>query len=328
MFINGFDLEKISLKYADDVPEGYDISQMQYTFDFIYLVLKRNSGIDEAISGVAMEYGLHESDLKDYLIENKYILNNADRNVLSQQIKKHNTKSLKKILKRHGLRTSGKREQIEKRIFENGLFGVDYYLSSKSKVFYKNKKRRIRIFSEYLSDYYYFDEFNEFYMNNFRKKEANIPIAFINQHIDKSIEDENHMGYIFNNHIMSLHFFKKEEYRKALEYVLKIYCMNLNPIWKLDGLDGHVGVFMETYLNLIFLEEELDRNTIISTYYLVWDSFDFERQIISKYDGYRYLKDILHQKDYYRINSNLDSQFYSNRDVKIKKITQKTLFDF
>ena len=36
-------------------------------------------------------------------------------------------------------------EKIEKRIFDNNLIGNDYYISSKSKVFYKNKKRRIRI---------------------------------------------------------------------------------------------------------------------------------------------------------------------------------------
>ena len=195
-------------------------------------------------------------------------------------------------------------------------------------MFYKNKKRRNRIYNQYLHDYYYFDEFNEFYMDNFRKKEENIPIEFINQHIAKSVEDKNHRTYIYNNHIMAMHFFSKENYRKMLEYVLKNYCMNLNPIWKIDNLSEHGGFPVETYDNLIFLQDKLSRNTVINTYYLVWDSFNFERIIVPKYDGYRCLKDILNLKDYHKIIDDLGRRFYSNEDLKIKRITQKTLFDF
>ena len=328
MFDDIDNFEKFSLKCPDKVPRDYDISQMQYTFDFIYLVLKRDSSIDAAIKGVAYEYGLSEISLEYYLIENKYILNKANINEFSLQLKKYNTKSLKKLLKNHGLKTSGKRERIERRIFENNLIKSSYYLSSKSKVFYKNKKRRIKIFNEYLSDFYYFNEFNEFYMDNFRKKEANIPIEFIKLHINKSFEDKSHDRFIFNNQIMAWHFFKKDKCTKMLEYVLKCYCMNLNPVWKIDDLKGHNGLLKVVYDELLFLKENLSKNTIINTYYLVWDSFDFDRIIIPKYEGYRYLKAILNEKDYDKINESLDSRFYSNEDLKIKKITQKTLFDF
>ena len=320
--------EKFSLKYSGDVPEGYDVSQLQYTFDFIYLVFKRDASIDGAIRGVANEYGLSEDFLLDYLVENKYLLGKVDRDEFSRKIKQYNTKTLKKLLKQHGLKASGKREKIEERILESGLLGNNYYLSSKSRVFYKNKKRRNRIYNQYLHDHYYFDEFNEFYMDNFRKKEENIPIEFINQHIAKSVEDKNHRTYIYNNHIMAMHFFSKENYRKMLEYVLKNYCMNLNPIWKIDNLSEHGGFPVETYDNLIFLQDKLSRNTVINTYYLVWDSFNFERIIVPKYDGYRCLKDILNLKDYHKIIDDLGRRFYSNEDLKIKRITQKTLFDF
>ena len=40
------------------------------------------------------------------------------------------------------------------------------------------------------------------------------------------------------------------------------------------------------------------------------------------------LKDILNLKDFNKINSNLKEHFYNNKDLKIKKILQKTLFDF
>lgn len=322
------DFEKLSLKFTKDVPEGYDVSEMQFTYDFIYLVLIREASIDGAIRGVAGEYGLTEFYLKDFLVENKYILNKANKNDFSKQLKKFNTKSLKKILKKHGLKTSGKRERIEKRVLENNLLGNEYYLSSKSKVFYKNKKRRVRIFEKYLFDYYYFDEFNEYYMDNFRKKEEKIPIDFINQHINKAIEDKNHRNYTINNHIMAEHFREKENYKKMLQYVLKNYCANLNPVWKLDDLENHGGLAIETYNNLLFLNGEIGKNRIISTYFVIWDSFNFEKIIMSKYTGYRYLKDILNYKDYHRILEDLDEKFYSNEDLKIKKITQKTLFDF
>lgn len=328
MFDYSPDFEKLSLKYSDDVPEGYDVSKMQYTFDFIYLVFKRDSHIEKAIEGVANEYGLPEINLKHYLVEDKYILDKTNFNEFSKRIKTYNTKSLKKILKRRGLKTSGKRERIEKRIFDNNLLGDNYYLSSKSKVFYKNKKRRVNIFNEYLSDYYYFDEFNEFYMDNYRKKEANIPIEFINMHITKSIEDEDHRNYSLNNRILVELFFKRESYRKMLECVLRIFCMNLNPVWKIDDLAGHGGIASETCDCLLFLQDELGRNAVINTFYLVWDSFDFDRIIVSKYDAYRCLKDVLNRKDYFKINDSLVERFYKNENLKIKKITQKTLFDF
>lgn len=328
MFDYSPDLEKFSLKYANNVSKDYDVSKIQYTFDFIYLVLKRDSSIDKAISGVAFEYNLSESFLKQYLIENKYILSDSNRDGFLEQLKKHNTKSLKKILKKHGLKTSGKRDRIEKRIIENNLFGIEYHLSSKSKVFYKNKKRRIRIFNEHLSDYYYFREFNDFYMDNYRKKEANIPIEFINLHINKAIEDKNHRNYISNNQIMAAHFSNIEDYRKMLEYVLKDFCMNLNPVWKIDEIADYGGINRKTYDNLVFLKDKLSKNTIISNFYLIWDSFNFERIIVPKYDGYRCLKDILNLKDYDKINRDLYNRFYANENLKIKKITQKTLFDF
>ena len=319
---------KFSLKYPDNVPKGYDKSKMQFTFDFIYLVFKRNSSIEAAVKDVAYKYNLSEKYLRDYLVENKYILNKATKKEQSLQIKKFNTKSLKKILKKHGLKTSGKREKIEQRVVDNNLVGIKYSLSSKSRIFYKNKKRRINIFNEYLSKNYYFDEFNEFYMNNFRKKEAKIPVEFIKQHISMSIKDKNHNNYIINSHIMANYFLIKKNYKSTLEYVLKSFCMNLNPIFKINDLNGHVGVDIKTYDNLVKLYEKMGKNRIIQTYYVVWDSFNFEKIIVSKFDGYRCLKDILHLKDYSRVISNLNEKFYSNEDLKIKRITQKTLFDF
>ena len=320
--------EKFSLKYSNDVPRDYDTSKMQFTFDFIYLVFKRDVSIDGAVRVVANEYNLSQDYLKDYLIKNKYILNKANKNEQTRQLKKYNTKTLKRILKKEGLKASGKREKIEEKILENGLLGQDYYLSSKSRIFYKNKKRRMNIFTDYLFENYYFDEFNEYYMDNFRKKEAKIPVEFIKQHISKAIEDKHHSNYILNTQILANHFFIKENYKRMLEYVLKSFCMNLNPIWKVNELTSHVGIDIETYDNLIFLNEKIGKNRIIQSFYVVWDSFNFEKIIVSKYDGYRCLKDILHLKDYNKINDNLDDKFYLNDELKIKRITQKTLFDF
>lgn len=320
--------EKLSFRYRDNLPQDYNVSQIQYTFDFIYLVFKRDSTIDDAINGVSNEYNLDKEFLLDYLVENKFLINKTNKDEFTKQIKKYNTKALKKILKKHGLKTSGKRQRIEQRIFDNNLMGNGYYLSSKSKVFYKNKKRRVNIFNEYLYDYYYFDEFNEFYMENYRKKEEKIPVEFINLHIEKSAEDKNHESFIRNNQIMAEHFLKKKKYLRMLEYSLVNFCMNLNPVWKINELNDHVGLYTDNYDYLLILKDELSKNTIISNYFVVWDSFNFERIIVSKYEGYRYLKDILNLKDCFKINQDLDNKFYCNDDLKIKKITQKTLFDF
>ncbi|WP_407380279.1 SAP domain-containing protein [Methanobrevibacter sp.] len=319
---------RLSLKYPKKVPKDYHISQMQYTFDFIYLLYKRDVSIEGAINSVAYEYSLSKDYLLDYLVENKYLMNKTDKDELSSQLKQYNTKALKKILKKHGLKTSGKRQKIEERILKNCLIGNNYYLSSKSKVFYKNKKRRMDIFTDYLSDNYYFDEFNEFYMDNYRKKEERIPVEFIKLHINKSAEDKNHDSFILNNRIMAEHFSKKEKYGKMLEYTLINYCMDLNPIWKINDLKKHTGINATTYDNLMFLNDKLTKNTIISTYFVVWDSFNFERIIVPKYEGYRSLKDLLNLKDPSKIIGDLEKKFYGNDDLKIKRITQKTLFDF
>ena len=322
------DLEKFSLKYGDNIPKDYDLSKIQFTFDFIYLVLKRKAEIDDAIKEVAYNYNISDAYLKDYLIENKFIINRTNKNEFSKQLKKYNTKSLKKMLKKQGLKTSGKREKIEKRIFEHNILKNSYYISSNSKTFYKNKKRRIKIFNDYLCDNYYFNEFNEFYMDNYRKKVDKIPVAFIDLHINKAAEDESHDLFILNNQIMSNHFNKKEKYKKMLEYELRLFCMNLNPIWKVDDLYNHVGVLKDSYKNLNFLKNRFSKNIVISAFYVIWDSFDFNKIIVSKYDAYRCLKDILNNKNLNKINRNLDEKFYSNEDLKIRKITQKTLFDF
>lgn len=319
---------KLSFKYQNDVPEGYDISQIRFTYDFINLVFKRDAGIDDAIRAVANEYGLSESYLRDYLIENKFILNKANKNEFSTQLKRYNTKSLKKILKKHGLKTSGKRDRIEKRILEHNLIGNDYYLSSKSKVFYKNKKRRIKIFDEFLHRYYYFTEFNEYYMDNYRKKVEKIPIDFINRHIEKATEDKNHKMFVFNNQVMAELYYSRDNKKMMLEHVLKIFCINLNPVWKLDDLKNHGGFSIETYENLLYLKEQIGKNRIISAYFVIWDTFNFENVIVSKYVGYKYLKDILNLKNYNNLIKDLETNFYLNEDLKIKKITQKTLFDF
>ena len=320
--------DKLSIKYDDNVPKGYDVSKIQYTFDFIYLVLRRDATIDVAISEVSDKYGISQEYLKDYLIENKYILDKTKKHEFKKQLKQYSTKTLKRILKKHGLRKSGKRETIENRIFESSLLRNNYQLSSKSKVFFKNKKRRIRIYNEYLSEYYYFNEFNEYYMDNFRKKEAKIPVEYIKVHINKAIDDENHKKYTYNTQVMIEHYHQTEKCRKMLEYVLKMYCMNINPIWKIDSLKEHGGFHISVYNNLVMLHEKLGKNSIISNYYLIWDSFNFDRIIVPKYEGYRILKDILHLKDYQNIIKDLNERFYDNEDLKIKKITQKTLFDF
>lgn len=319
--------EKFSLIYSK-VPENYENSKIQFTFDFIYLVFKQDKSIEDAVEKVSKDYGLSKEYLTNFLIINKYIINKANKNDALNHLKMYNTKTLKKILKKHGLKTSGKRDTIEERIIKNNLLGTDYRLSSKSRVFYKNKKRRINIFNDYLSEYYYFNEFNDFYMDNYRKKKAKIPIEFIKMHIEKSQKDENHNNYIFNNQIMAQHFFIKENFKEMLRYVLKTFCMNLNPIWKINSLDNHVGILLDTYDNIMFLNDKIGKNRIISAYYVLWDSFNFEKIIVSKYDGYIYLKDILNLKEYDKLNQNLKKHFYCNENLKVKKITQKTLFDF
>ena len=165
-------------------------------------------------------------------------------------------------------------------------------------------------------------------MDNYRKKLDKIPVEFIKLHINKAIEDKNHERFISNNHLMAKYFYKKEKCRKMLEYELNVFCMNLNPIWKINDLNNHVGISKDSHNNLLFLKNELSKNTIISTFYLIWDSFDFNTVIVSKYDAYRCLKDILNNKSLDKINRNLKEKFYSNENLKIKKITQKTLFDF
>ena len=110
--------ERYSLKYQNDVPENYNISKLQFTFDFIYLILKRNASINEAVDNVSKKYAISEEYLMDYLIENRYILNNANMNSISMQLKKYNTKSLKKILKKHGIKIicENQKDRIEKLI--------------------------------------------------------------------------------------------------------------------------------------------------------------------------------------------------------------------
>ena len=132
MFDDTSYLEKFSLKYSENVPKDYDISEIQFTYDFVFPVLKQGAGIDEAIGGVVKEYKLSEDYLREYFIENKYILNKAKMKDISAQLNEYNTKTLKKILKSHGIKASGKREKIEKRIIDNKLIGNEYYLSSKS----------------------------------------------------------------------------------------------------------------------------------------------------------------------------------------------------
>ena len=73
----------------------------------------------------------------------------------------------------------------------------------------------------------------------------------------QAVEEKNHKSFISNNRIMSEHFFKKENFRQMLEYVLKVFCMNINPIWKIDDLKEHVGVYMDVYNDLGLLKEEL-----------------------------------------------------------------------
>ena len=53
MFAYNNNLEKFSLKYTTDIPKDYDLSEIQFTFDFICLVLKRNKDIDYSIKEIA-----------------------------------------------------------------------------------------------------------------------------------------------------------------------------------------------------------------------------------------------------------------------------------
>ena len=115
--------EKFSIKYSGKVPEGYDVSQLQYTYDFIYLVFKRGASIDGAIRGVANEYGLSEDFLLDYLVENKYLLGKVDRDEFSEEIKQYNTKTLKKLFIDKKI-PAALRDQLPVICDDQGILGV------------------------------------------------------------------------------------------------------------------------------------------------------------------------------------------------------------
>ena len=104
-----FNQEKLSIKYSGNVPHDYDISLVQVTFDFIYSVLKNETTIDNAVKDISKRYALSEEYLFDYFLENKFIIDKTNKNDFFELLKNYNTKSLKRMLKEHGLKTSGKR---------------------------------------------------------------------------------------------------------------------------------------------------------------------------------------------------------------------------
>ena len=290
---------------TDEIPENYFLNDCVLINDIFYSVFEEYNSVSDAIKDTERFYGISLKHIKDKMIKKNLIEEKLDMDSFDEEISKFANKKLKKILKKNNIEIPKNNKNLKaliKKEIPEKIVKKELSVSDKGIEYREKTAHKIELFDDCCMENSYYQEFYDLCLKNPDKSDEDNLLDFMDQHIELSIERKDHCnlisfyenkGYFYNVHMDYL--------ENGLDEVLKQFSMSVNPIYLPEKYYKDYEVVNE-YINqnIVELTNRLSTEFIKTRFDHIWDSFEFEKEFITKQEALIYLEKMMYNRDAYK----------------------------
>ena len=248
-----------------------------------------------------------------YLVENGYL--EAKVGVLTKELlaKENTVAQLKELLKKHGLKVSGKKQELVDRLFpvlkENS---GDYELTQKAKEFIKE--------NEWIDLYMFalvafrFEDY-ETYVSTSTEDNVHTALNFCDEIISRALMANQFLVFIDALSAKAHVYAYDGDYESFLDYDLQRFIIGLNPIMAMDAqtYDSYDIVNAANIINLKNVTDRFDFGSLKKRFDRIWAKSHITTITVPKKISYKILQKALGGADLDELNFDLKEKYFNKR---------------
>ena len=249
----------------------------------------------------------------EYLVENNYLKAKGGLFTKESLAKKHTVAQLKELLKKHGLKVSGKKQDLVDRLFPvlNENSG-DYELTEKAKEFIKE--------NEWIDLYMFalvafrFEDY-ETYVATSTEDNVHTALNFCDEIISRSLMANQFLVFIDALSAKAHVYAYDGDYETFLDYDLQRFIIGLNPIMTMDAqtYSSYDIVNAANIINLKNVTDRFDFGSLKKRFDKIWSKSHITTITVPKKVSYKVLQKALSGADLDELNFDLKEKYFNKR---------------
>ena len=249
----------------------------------------------------------------EYLVENDYLKAKGGLFTKESLAKKHTVAQLKELLKKHGLKVSGKKQDLVDRLFPvlNENSG-DYELTEKAKEFIKE--------NEWIDLYMFalvairFEDY-ETYVATSTEDNVHTALNFCDEIISRSLMANQFLVFIDALSAKAHVYAYDGDYETFLDYDLQRFIIGLNPIMTMDAqtYSSYDIVNAANIINLKNVTDRFDFGSLKKRFDKIWAKSHITTITVPKKVSYKVLQKALSGADLDELNFDLKEKYFNKR---------------
>lgn len=249
----------------------------------------------------------------EYLVENNYLKAKGGLFTKESLAKKHTVAQLKELLKKHGLKVSGKKQDLVDRLFPvlNENSG-DYELTEKAKEFIKE--------NEWIDLYMFalvafrFEDY-ETYVATSTEDNVHTALNFCDEIISRSLMANQFLVFIDALSAKAHVYAYGGDYETFLDYDLQRFIIGLNPIMTMDAqtYSSYDIVNAANIINLKNVTDRFDFGSLKKRFDKIWAKSHITTITVPKKVSYKVLQKALSGADLDELNFDLKEKYFNKR---------------
>ena len=249
----------------------------------------------------------------EYLVENNYLEAKGGLFTKESLAKKHTVAQLKELLKKHGLKVSGKKQDLVDRLFPvlNENSG-DYELTEKAKEFIKE--------NEWIDLYMFalvafrFEDY-ETYVETSTEGNVHTALNFCDEIISRSLMANQFLVFIDALSAKAHVYAYDGDYETFLDYDLQRFIIGLNPIMTMDAqtYSSYDIVNAANIINLKNVTDRFDFGSLKKRFDKIWAKSHITTITVPKKVSYKVLQKALSGADLDELNFDLKEKYFNKR---------------
>ena len=249
----------------------------------------------------------------EYLVENNYLKAKGGLFTKESLAKKHTVAQLKELLKKHGFKVSGKKQDLVDRLFPvlNENSG-DYELTEKAKEFIKE--------NEWIDLYMFalvafrFEDY-ETYVATSTEDNVHTALNFCDEIISRALMANQFLVFIDALSAKAHVYAYDGDYETFLDYDLQRFIIGLNPIMTMDAqtYSSYDIVNAANIINLKNVTDRFDFGSLKKRFDKIWAKSHITTITVPKKVSYKVLQKALSGADLDELNFDLKEKYFNKR---------------
>ncbi len=249
----------------------------------------------------------------EYLVENGYLESEGGLFTEESLAKKHTVPQLKELLKKHGLKVSGKKQELVDRLLPvlNENSG-DYELTDKAKEFIKE--------NEWIDLYMFalvafrFEDY-ETYVATSTEDNVQTALNFCDEIISRALVANQFLVFIDGLSAKAHVYAYDGDYETFLDYDLQRFIIGLNPIMMIDAqtYSSYDIVNAANIINLKNVTDRFDFGSLKKRFDRIWAKSHITTITVPKKVSYKVLQKALSGADLDELNFDLKEKYFNKR---------------